>query len=471
MSNLPPDITEQNILKIFELQKKYASILKKSTVSQRLAKLKALKQNILKYRTEIHEALYKDFKKSASETDLGELAIILSSITHISQHLHNWVAPKYVNTPLNLLGTSSYVMYEPKGVALIISPWNYPFQLAIDPLLYAVASGCTVIIKPSEVTPNTSALIKKIIEETFTVSEVAVFEGDAQVAQSLLKLPFDHIFFTGSPQLGKIIAKSASEHLTSTTLELGGKSPAVIDSETDIKDAVQKIVWGKFFNCGQTCIAPDYLLVQNNIKNEFLENLKIEIQQQYPDYSPDYSRIVNKRHFSRIKNLLDDALAKGAKVYSGGKLDENDNFISPTVLIDVDNTMEIMHEEIFGALLPVIFYENWQEATDFINEKPKPLALYIFSQNRNFQQNILQNTSAGGTAINETLAHISHPDLPFGGVNNSGIGKTHGYYGFLAFSNERGVLHQKTGFTTLKTLYPPYTPLKKQVIDWFLKFL
>ncbi len=460
-----------NILHTFYLQKKYANTLRKSSVEQRIAKLKALKQNILKYRTAIHEALYADFKKSSAETDLGEIAIVLSSITHIIQHLHKWVSPKYVSAPLNLLGTSSYVMYEPKGVTLIISPWNYPFQLAIDPLLYAIAAGCTVIIKPSELTPNTSAFIKKLIEETFTTSEVAVFEGDAEIAQALLALPFDHIFFTGSPMLGKIIAKSAAQHLTSVTLELGGKSPAIVDSDTNIEDTAQKIVWGKFFNCGQTCIAPDYLLVQKSIKNDFLEALKTEIKKQYPDDSADYSRIVNARHFTRIKKLLADATQKGAVIASGGKLDEDDNFISPTILIDVDNSMEIMHEEIFGALLPIIFYDDWQEATEFINKKPKPLAMYIFSQNADFQQNILQNTSAGGTAINETLVHISHPDLPFGGVNNSGIGKTHGHYGFLAFSNERAVLKQRVGITTLKMLYPPYTPLKKQVINWFLRFL
>jgi aldehyde dehydrogenase (NAD+) len=377
-----------------------------------------------------------------------------------------------------MIGSSSKVYFEPKGVTLIISPWNYPFQLAIDPLLYAIAGGNTAIVKPSEMTPNTSALIKKLVNEVFDEKEVAVLEGDATIAQVLLKQPFDHIFFTGSPMLGKVIMEAAAKHLTSVTLELGGKSPTIVDETTNIKDAAQKIIWGKFMNCGQTCIAPDYLLVHESVKDALVEEMKENIKKLYGqdntttiEESPDYTRVVNQRHFSRIKGLLEDAVEKGAKVLDGGEMNADDNFIAPTLITEVDDNMAVMSEEIFGPILPIISFKSLKEATDYVNTKPKPLALYCFSKDKKNQEFVIKNTSAGGTAINETLAHISNPDLPFGGVNNSGIGKTHGYYGFLAFSNERAVLNQRIGWTTLKMLYPPYTDKKKNTINSFSKFV
>ncbi len=469
---------EKEVKRVFKAQKQFALQLRESTANERIAKLKKLKALILHYRPQIHEAVYKDFKKSSAEADLGEIFGVLATITHTIKHLKKWMKPKRVPTPLNMLGSSSKVYFEPKGVTLIISPWNYPFQLAIDPLLYAIAAGNTAIIKPSEMTPNTSALIKKIINEVFDEKEVAVLEGDATIAQLLLKEPFDHIFFTGSPMLGKIVMEAAAKHLTSVTLELGGKSPTIVDETTDIKDAAQKIVWGKFMNCGQTCIAPDYVLVQENIQEELISEIKENIKKLYGqegsvpiEESPDYTRIVNQRHFSRIKGLLEDAIEKGAKILDGAQMNENDNFIAPTILTDVNDNMQIMHEEIFGPILPIQSFKALKEATDYVNTKPKPLALYCFSKSKKNQEFVIKNTSAGGSAINETLAHISNPDLPFGGVNNSGIGKTHGHYGFLAFSNERAVLHQRIGWTTLKMLYPPYTDKKKKTINSFSKFV
>ncbi|MDX2305787.1 MAG: aldehyde dehydrogenase family protein [Microscillaceae bacterium] len=472
-----PDISslEKEVDQIFEAQKKYSQDLKNTSAQERITKLRILKKTILSYREDIHQAVYADFKKSSAEADLGEIFGVLTSISHTIKHLRRWMRPKRIPTPLNMLGTSSQVYFEPKGLSLIISPWNYPFQLAIDPLVYAIAAGCTTILKPSELTPNTSALMKKMLLEIFPENEVAVFEGDAQVAQALLKRPFDHIFFTGSPQLGKIIMEAASKHLTSVTLELGGKSPAIVDESANLKDAAQKIIWGKYMNCGQTCIAPDYVMVQESVKDDLVMEMKTALRQLYgennPQNSPDYTRIVNQRHFKRIKNLLDDALAKGAEILEGGQSDEEDRYIAPTLLTGVNHDMAITEEEIFGPLLPIIPFKSLQEATTYINTKPKPLALYTFSRKKNNQEYIIRNTSAGGTAINETLAHISNPDLPFGGVNHSGIGKTHGYYGFVAFSNERAVLRQRIGWTTLKMLYPPYTDKKKKTIDTFSKFI
>ncbi len=475
-----PDVAtiEKEVQRIFEAQKQFAPTLRQSTAQERIAKLKKLKAIILHYRDQVHEAVYKDFKKSSAEADLGEIFGVLASITHTVKHLKQWMKPKRVPTPLNMLGSSSKVYFEPKGVTLIISPWNYPFQLAIDPLLYAIAAGNTAIVKPSEITPNTSALIKKMLNEVFNENEVAVLEGDAMVAQSLLKQPFDHIFFTGSPMLGKVVMEAAAKHLTSVTLELGGKSPTIVDETTNIKDAAEKIVWGKFMNCGQTCIAPDYILVQESIKDKLVEEMKTTIKKLYGqegtvaiEQSPDYTRVVNQRHFNRVKSLLEDALDKGAKVLEGGEMNGNDNFIAPTLITDVDDSMQVMEEEIFGPILPIKSFKNLQEATDYVNSKPKPLALYCFSKDAKNQAFVIKNTSAGGSAINETLAHISNPDLPFGGVNNSGIGKTHGYYGFLAFSNERAVLKQRIGWTTLKMLYPPYTDSKKKTINNFSKFV
>ncbi len=469
---------EQEVARVFEAQKRNAQNIKNTSAQERIAKLKALKNLILEHRDDIHEAVYKDFKKSSAEADLGEIFVTLASITHIIKSLRKWMRPKRVPTPLNMLGSSSKVHYEPKGVCLIISPWNYPFQLAIDPLIYAIAAGNTAIIKPSEMTPHTAAVIKKMIAKGFKEDEVAVFEGDAQVAQALLKKSFDHIFFTGSPMLGKIIMEAASKNLTSVTLELGGKSPTIVDETTDIKDAAQKIIWGKYMNCGQTCIAPDYILVQESIQSQLLEEMKMNIQKLYGGEgeaniktSPDYTRVVNQKHFKRIQNLLEDATGKGAEIAIGGETDENENYIAPTLLTNINDDMEIMHEEIFGPLLPILPFKTLKEATDYVNTKPKPLALYNFSKSKANQEFVLRNTSAGGTAINETLAHVSNPDLPFGGVNNSGLGKTHGHYGFLAFSNERAVLKQRIGWTTLKMLYPPYTDKKKKTIDNFSKFI
>jgi aldehyde dehydrogenase (NAD+) len=339
--------------------------------------------------------------------------------------------------------------------------------------VYAIAAGNAVVLKPSEMTPHTSAFMKKLVQQVFSENEVALFEGDATVAQHLLKKRFDHIFFTGSPALGKVIMKAAAEHLTPVTLELGGKSPTVVDETTNVDDAADKIIYGKFLNCGQTCIAPDYVLVHESVKDALVNSMKAKIHQFYGDNvkdSNDFTRIVNERHFNRVKQLIDDAVEKGAKVSEGGETDASQNYVAPTLLENVQPEMEVMQEEIFGPILPIVPFKNLAEATELIKSKEKPLALYIFSKSKSNQQFIVDQTSAGGTTINDTMLHIANPNLPFGGVNNSGIGKTHGYYGFEAFSNERAVLKQRVGFTGIKLIYPPYNDKVRKFIKMFLKW-
>jgi aldehyde dehydrogenase (NAD+) len=384
--------------------------------------------------------------------------------------------PSKVETPMALIGSASYVQYEPKGVTLIMAPWNFPFNLAIVPLISAIAAGCCAMVKPSEITPNTSALIRKMIGELFNENEIAVIEGDAEVAQALLRLPFDHIFFTGSPQIGKVVMKAAAEHLTSVTLELGGKSPVIVDQSADITDAAQKIVWGKFMNCGQICVSPDYLFVHKSRESELVQALQQAIEKMFAGQaksvatSPDYARIVNTRHRKRIQGLISDAVQKGAYVAAGGEVIEEENYIAPTLLTRVNAYMQVMQEEIFGPVLPIMTFEDLEQVTNFINLRDKPLALYIFSQNKKSTDFILNTTSSGGVCINDCVLHYTNPHLPFGGVNTSGIGKAHGHYGFLDFSNQKAVLKQRTGFTSIKMTYPPYTDKVKRLVKVFVKW-
>ena len=373
-------------------------------------------------------------------------------------------------------GTRSYIRYEPMGVNLIIAPWNYPINLTLCPLISAIAAGNTVILKPSEMTPHASAFLRELVQELFDEKEVAVFEGDAKVSQQLLDLPFNHIFFTGSPAVGKIVMTSAAKHLCKVTLELGGKSPVIIDQSADIKQSAKSIVFTKYTNNGQTCIAPDYVFVHQAVKNEFVDELKQAISSAYgntPDTqlaNPDYARIINNNHHGRIKALLDDALQHGAQVEIGGDIKGNDrNFISPTVLSNIDKSSQIMKEEIFGPLLPILTYGDINEVIDHINANEKPLALYIYTKEQKLAQQVLDNTSSGDACINTGLVQYLHTNLPFGGVNHSGIGKSHGIYGFRAFSHERSVVRDLFAPTLL--MAPPYNKLVKWLVKLVVKYM
>lgn len=472
-----PNTQQAEIERIFKLQQANKQQVKNTTAAQRKKKLRTLEREILKRQTEIQDALWNDFHKAPAETDLVEIYPALTEIRHTISHLSDWMRPQPVETPLSHIGSSSEVVYEPKGNALIISPWNYPFNLCMIPVAAGIGAGCTLIIKPSEYTPHTSKVIKEILGVVFQENEVAVVEGDHTVSTELLKLKFDHIYFTGSPNVGKIVMRAAAEHLTSVTLELGGKSPAIVDESANVEKSAKRIAWGKCVNAGQTCVAPDYLYVHESKYDSFIDALKKSIAASYGENeaaraeSPDLAHIINQRHHKRIKKLLEDAIEKGANIEIGGQVNDENNYFAPTVLTNVPLDSEIMHEEIFGPVLPVFKYKDISEPLATINSKEKPLSMYIFSTSNKNINTLIQNTSAGGTVVNDTLLHVGHPNLPFGGVNNSGIGNGHGIWGFKAFSHERAVMKQPSWFSAAEGMYPPYTNVVKKLINLTLKWL
>ena len=462
-----------DIKRIFELQKKNQQNVANSTSRERKQKLDRLFDAVLKYRKEIQESLYKDFRKHPSEVDIGETYSITSDIKHTKSHLSKWMRPRKVATPMSQLGSSSYIHYEPKGVVLIISPWNFPFNLTFGPLVSAIAAGNCVMVKPSEHTPHASAMMKKIISEIFDENEVALVEGDVTVATELLKLPFNHIFFTGAPEIGKVVMKAAAEHLASVTLELGGKSPTIVDETADLKKAAHRISFGKWANNGQICMSPDYVLVHESIAEKFMEQIKSIVNDFYDkdaSTSESYNRIVNHKHFQRVEGYLKDALEKGAKIAYGGNTDGEQDFIEPTIVTNIPGNADLWEKEIFGPILPFSTYSDLQEAIDIINSKEKPLALYIYSKSKANIKRIINNTRAGGTCINHNMIHFFNNNLPFGGSNNSGIGKANGFFGFEAFSNARGILKQWSPFNALDMMTPPYTASKQKLIDMSIKW-
>ena len=463
----------EQISRAFLVQKKSAHTLRTEPIKNRKARLEKLRTWIHANRTKIHEAMYADFQKAAVEVDAIEIFHVLNEIKLALSNVDDWAKPKKIDAPITMIGTRSFIQYEPRGVCLIISPWNYPFSLAIGPLVSALAAGNSAILKPSELTPNVSSLIKKMADEIFDKNVVEIFEGGPDVSQHLLKLPFDHIFFTGSPSIGKVVMRAAAENLASVTLELGGKSPAIITESANIKDAAQRTAVAKFVNNGQTCVAPDYILVDEKIASKFIDTVVAQTKALFSEgdfeKSKSYCRIVNEKHFTRLNELLQDALNAGAKLEFGGKVDKSSRFIHPMILSQVPSHARVMSEEIFGPILPIVTYKNLDEALAIINDKPKALALYIFSNRSKVQQKVLNKTSAGAVCINDCGIHFLHHNLPFGGVNDSGIGKSHGHYGFIAFSNEKPVLKQKSGLTSVKAFYPPYTSFSGKLMNWFLK--
>lgn len=445
------------------------------SVAERKTRLRKLRTWVKANQQAIREAMHADFRKPAAEVDTTEILPVLDEIKQALDNLDRWAQAKKVDASLTMLGTRSVIMYEPKGVCLIISPWNYPFNLSAGPLVSALAAGNVVILKPSEMTPHTSALISRMCREVFTQNEVSVFEGGTDVSQELLKLPFDHIFFTGSPSVGKIVMRAAAENLASVTLELGGKSPTIVLPSANAKEAAQRIAVTKFINNGQTCIAPDYVLAHESIAGDLIKHLKDQIPALFGgtdkkiSNSPDYARIVNEKHFSRLSDMLRDAESKGATVETGGQLDFSQRFFEPVVLSNVSHASRVMEEEIFGPILPILTYQSLDEIIQYINARPKPLALYVFGTRQTEITRIKKETSSGTVCVNDCAIQFLHPNLPFGGVNTSGIGKSHGYYGFLAFSNEKPVLRQRTGLTAFRFFYPPYTPSVQRMIGWVLK--
>ncbi|MGM5468893.1 aldehyde dehydrogenase family protein [Flavobacteriaceae bacterium LMO-SS05] len=460
-------------IKVFNVLKSNQYSIGNTTYKERIKKLNALKEALeFSYKQRIREALYSDFKKPFLETDFTEIYPVIDEINFVKRNLKSWLKKQRVDTPLTLLGSSSWIKHEPKGVCLILSPWNFPVNLTFGPLVSAIAAGNTVVLKPSEMTPNASKVMSSLVKEVFKEDEVVLIEGEADTAQELLKLPFNHIFFTGSPSVGKLVMKAASENLASVTLELGGKSPTIIDDTAYLEKAVKKTIFGKFLNAGQTCIAPDYILINEKIKKDFVASFSKQIKTFYsenPETSKSLSRIVNKKHFNRVVLHLEDAISKKAVIEVGGSYNQEDRFLEPTLISGLPEHASLLQEEIFGPILPLVTYKTIEDAVNYINAKEKPLSLYIFSKNRKQIDFILNNTRAGSTAINHNLLQFLNPNLPFGGSNNSGIGKSHGFFGFQEFSNQRSILKQHT-FGAVDLLYPPYNMFKQKIVDLTIKW-
>ncbi|HEY4003242.1 MAG TPA: aldehyde dehydrogenase family protein [Candidatus Xenobia bacterium] len=472
---MPSEVAQVDHARLLARQKtRFSAYLRHTTAAERLRRLRSLRQWIQRHQGEIEEAIYQDMRKPSAEVALTDIKPVLTELREARAHLHTWMQSKWVPSPSYLLTASARIRYEPKGVSLILAPWNFPFMLSISPLVSAIAAGNCVVLKPSELAPHTAELISKMLGELFDPDEVAVVLGGVDVSTELLKLPFDHIFFTGSPQVGRVVMRAAAEHLSSVTLELGGCNPVFVDATADIQDTAEKLAWGKFMNNGQSCVSPNFVLVDQRVQTDLVTALKAQVERFYgrePGQSTSYARIINARHTARLRQLLTASVDLGAEVVTGGVAREEDNYIAPTILNDVPWAAPVMQEEIFGPILPVAGYHKLSDALGEVQRKEKPLALYIFSRNADNIRYILENTTAGATCINETTVHFAHPRLPFGGVNTSGIGKAHGHAGFLAFTNERAVLEQRTGFTFVKLAYPPYTEFKKgliQALTWWL---
>jgi aldehyde dehydrogenase (NAD+) len=421
--------------------------------SYRIKALKSLKNAITKHEEEIFEALYKDLHKSKYEAYLSEVGFVLEELNFHIKKLKKWMKPKKVKSGLTLFPASTYNYYEPLGNVLIIAPWNYPFQLLIAPLIGAISAGNTAILKPSEYSENTAFVLEKSIKNTFDSNYIAVVTGDAKVSQELLKHKYNHIFFTGSPSVGKIVYKTAAANMIPVTLELGGKSPCIIDKNTKLKLTAKRIMWGKLLNAGQTCIAPDYLLVHKDIKNKLLPLLVKETEKFFgknPIENEEFPRIISKPNINRLASFIDDA-----EIYYGGNYNIDKKYFQPTILNNVTFDDNVMQQEIFGPILPVIEYNNIQDIINKINNLPKPLALYLFTEDKRLQQNVLENISAGGVTINDTLMHIANNNIAFGGVGNSGIGGYHGFYSFERFSNNKPFLKRAT-YLDIPLRYAPF---------------
>lgn len=478
VSSLPTgdaDSAHTHIREVFERQRETAIRLRTSTTAERLAKIKKLKQAVLDYTQEWYAAGAADYHKPPAEIDLTEILPIVAEANDAIRKLKKWMKPAKVWPSRAMIGTKGYLQYEPKGRCLIISPWNYPVNLTFAPLVSAIAAGNTAMLKPSEMTPNLSAVMTRLVKEVFSEDEVAIFEGDAAVSQALLELPFDHIFFTGSPAIGKVVMTAAAKHLTSVTLELGGKSPTIIDASAKLKEAAKNLMWSKFTNNGQTCIAPDHIYVHASVKDEFVRECREVLESAYGSDpakqkdSPYLARVVNQRHTARIKALLDDAKTRGAKTLTGDAVSESECYIAPTLIESIPDDAKIMSEEIFGPLLPIIPYTDLDDVIRRINADPKPLALYIWSKtNANIDQ-VMKQTSSGGACINHSVVQFLHGNLPFGGVNNSGIGSGHGHFGFKAFSHERAVVRNQMSMTAL--FAPPYTDGLRRIVNFLMKII
>ena len=434
---------------------KYFLLGETRNIDYRIAALKKLKNVIKKYEEEIIKALYRDLGKSEFEAYGTEIGFVLDSIGNFIKNSKSWAKTKNVRTPLHQFPSKGYIMYEPYGTVLIIGPFNYPFQLLIEPLVGAIAAGNCAILKPSESTPTVSGIVKKIIEETFEKKYIRVIEGEKETTSALINSPFDYIFFTGSVPVGRIVMKAAAENLVPVTLELGGKSPVIVDKTANLELAAKRILWGKLINAGQTCIAPDYIFVHKSIKESFMQKLKSEVVNFYGEdasKSSDYGRIVNKRQFDRLATIIEN---DKNKIIYGGRSNAGALYIEPTIIDKVNWQDDVMKDEIFGPIMPILEYENLEEVIEMINDRPKPLSLYVFTEDKNVETTVLNRISFGGGCINDTISHVASSNMPFGGVGNSGMGSYHGRDSFETFSHRKSILKKSTSMD-IKLIFPPY---------------
>jgi aldehyde dehydrogenase (NAD+) len=470
------DTDPQVLQRLFDSQATTALALRSSTARERVAKLQRLRDALLERREALYLAFAADLRKPPLEVDLTELLPVVDEARHAIAHLAGWMKPRRVRPTLTTLGTRARVLVQPRGRCLIIGPWNYPVNTLLGPLVSAIAAGNAVVLKPSEFTPHVNAVVAELVAALFDPAEVALVHGGVATAQHLLALPFDHVFFTGSPAVGKIVMAAAAQHLTSVTLELGGKSPVIVDDSADLRRAAELVLWGKFTNGGQTCVAPDHVYVHRSVQARFVQLCQQILAERYGateaavQASPDLARMVTRRHAERLSVLIDDALARGATLLAGGAHHADERYVAPTLLGNVPADARISGEEIFGPVLPIEPYDELQHVIDRINAQPKPLALYLFSRHRPTQARVTAQTSSGGICLNHCVQQYAHGGLPFGGVNQSGIGNAHGLYGFKAFSHERACLAAGP-FTVVRLFFAPYTRLRQRLSMALIKAL
>ena len=462
-------LTDEKVNALLKKQREYFSKGNTLSLQARKANLLKLKSAVLAFQPQLEKALAEDLGKHKQESYSSEIGFVLSEITHTIGDLAKWMKPDPIKSPMTVFLSKSYVDKQPYGSVLIVGPFNYPFQLLIEPLVAAISAGNCAVLSPSELTPNTAEVIQNMIGQTFPSEYVFCAEGGIENNTVLLRSRFDKIFFTGSTNVGKIVMRAAAENLVPVTLELGGKSPGIIGESAKLQIACERIVWGKFMNAGQTCVAPDYIFVSKQIFADFIEKLKETIVRFYGEdirNNPDYGKIVNARHFKRLTGMLEQ---DKSFIAFGGESDEEARFIGPTVLCPANTEIAAcMKEEIFGPLLPVFPYESMEEVLSFINRNDKPLAMYVFSEDKKEISYILKHTSSGGVSVNDTVSHIINPNLPFGGVGYSGMGNYHGEYGFLNFTHLRSVLKRSTRFQ-LRVAYPPFTQKKLNALKKYMK--
>jgi len=470
----PESSGESGLERAFRLQGEAIARDPYPSLSARQDAIRRLLSEVESGRDELKRALAQDCAKPPTEVDLTEVAMTLSHGRHALKEVGRWMRPRRVRTPVSLFGTSSRVHAEPRGRVLVLSPWNYPLNLTFGPLISLLAAGNRAILKPSEKSPHITEWMRAVVERTFDESQVALVSGGPEAAQALLALPFDHVFFTGSTRVGRLVKHAVAEHDGTLTLELGGKSPAFVEESANLSDSARKVAWGKFTNAGQTCIAPDYVLVEDAIADEFVNELEKAIRESYgaePESSPDLARIIDDEALARLETVIEDARARGARCAVGGTVNAETRYVAPTVLVDVPLDSIAMREEIFGPVLPVLRVRSLDEALSIVSRNPRPLASYLFTGNRGLVRKFLEHAPAGGSCINETLMHFAHPALPFGGVGASGTGRAHGRYGFDTFSNLRSVLSSSVLSRNAMLLRPPFGKRTRRLVELILRFI